>query len=135
MENTGYKLFEEVHEEKILNACVDTAFTLHGDEGFTVNVLHDFMKDVWFVETSFKGQVFSLTEYPSLQGVIQYLATKEDTYLPAIGMVYDDLLHLTNSKDTGVFNVSTKVSGLIELPEEFQNLETALKLLGDKGNK
>ena len=135
MENKEYKTFEAIHEDKILNACVDTAFTLHGDEGFTVNVLHDFLKDVWYVETSFKGKAYSLTEYTTFSGVMNYLTTKENTYLPAIGFVYDDLIYLVESKDSGVFDVSSNVMGLVDIPEEFKILDAALKILSNNVKK
>lgn len=109
MDNLTYKSFEERRKEKMAKACIDTGFTLHGDNDFLVKATHDFVEDTWLVETSLKGEVVSLLQYENKEEVINYLSTKEDTYLPAIGVVYDDLMHVIQTKNSGIFNASSKV--------------------------
>lgn len=106
---TEHPSYTEERNSILGNSCIDTSFTIHGDNECVITGSHDFMKDTWILETSIKGTANSLLTFESKNDVLSYLVTKEETLLPAIGVIYDDLLYVLNQKLVGVFDASTHI--------------------------
>lgn len=109
MENSKFKFFEGMHKEKTSKACIDTVFSIYGDKDFSLTATQNSENGKWSVETCINGEVIFLLEYETIKEVITYLATKEDNFIPAIGIIYDDLMHVVHTKGSGVFNASSEV--------------------------
>ena len=135
MEDEVFKTFEAVCEDNSSKSCVDTGFTLYGDGNYTVNVTHNFLDGLWVAETSVNGKLFTILKFETVDTVIQYLSIKEDTYLPAIGFIYDDLMFIIKSKGEGVFDVSSKVMEHSQLLSDLKELDSIPKIVKETVTK